>query len=471
MPKILIQRKTGFPIILSLLIVAACSPIFHQPLSSERARLGPETPINKEFSALPDPQEKIVVAVYKFRDQTGQYKASDIGANWSTTVTQGATTILIRALEESKWFIPIERENIGNLLNERKIIRSSRAQYAGKREDEAELLPPLLFAGILLEGGIISYETNIITGGAGLRYFGTGGSGQYREDRVSIYIRAVSTSNGRILKTVYSTKTILSQSISANLFKFVDFKRLLEAEIGVTYNEPSEMAVTEAIEKALQSLIIEGVFDGIWTLKNPADTVKPVFKDYSIEKLENENLDAFNRDLSQPIRGKFGVGLEAGPSLYDGDYPDAVVTPSAELLLKWNMNPRWYLNLSSGMGKLQTKDPYSIDYLDVDMSVGFRFLPFDKFTPYLQTGIGFITETGSGKKYSTTPFTPKLATEAGFEFLPHPRLGLNLGVGNNFTFGDGFDGIEQGRYWDMYWNGKLGIVYYFGNGKPKKIAR
>ena len=100
-----------------------------QPLEPRRASLGPESPAKRILLDLPEPKEKIVTAVYKFRDQTGQYKPSDNGANWSTAVTQGATTILIRVLEESGWFIPIERENISNLLNERKIIRSSRAQY------------------------------------------------------------------------------------------------------------------------------------------------------------------------------------------------------------------------------------------------------------------------------------------------------------------------------------------------------
>ncbi len=128
---------------------------------------------------LPEPKEPVVVAVYKFRDQTGQYKPSDIGANWSTAVTQGATSILLESLEESGWFIPIEREGLSNLLNERKIIRSSRANYTAQDQDQDQnqLLPPLLFAGIILEGGIISYETNVLTGGAGLRYFGAGGSG------------------------------------------------------------------------------------------------------------------------------------------------------------------------------------------------------------------------------------------------------------------------------------------------------
>ncbi len=263
MLKVVIFRCIVFFLLLGLL--ASCSPFFHQPLGIREAELGPETPMKKELLDLPEPQEKIVVAVYKFRDQTGQYKPSETGANWSTAVTQGATNILIRALEESGWFIPIERENISNLLNERKIIRSSREQYEGGGN---MLLPPLLFAGVLIEGGIVSYEANVFTGGAGVRYFGSDASAQYREDRVSIYLRAVSTSNGKILKTIYTTKSILSQEVSMGVFRYVKFKRLLEAETGFTYNEPTEMAITEAIEKGIQRLIIEGVKDNLWAVKD-----------------------------------------------------------------------------------------------------------------------------------------------------------------------------------------------------------
>jgi curli production assembly/transport component CsgG len=62
---------------------------------------------------LPKPKEQIVVGLYKFRDQTELAKASENGSTFSTAVTQGATSILIKALEDSKWFVPIERENIG----------------------------------------------------------------------------------------------------------------------------------------------------------------------------------------------------------------------------------------------------------------------------------------------------------------------------------------------------------------------
>ncbi len=125
-------------------VFCVVQPFFSSASGPREAELGPETPMKKELLDLPEPKEKIVVAVYKFRDQTGQYKPSETGANWSTAVTQGATNILIRALEESGWFMPIERENISNLLNERKIIRSSREQYEGGGN---MLLPPLLFAG------------------------------------------------------------------------------------------------------------------------------------------------------------------------------------------------------------------------------------------------------------------------------------------------------------------------------------
>src|SRR5690606_9794328 len=177
------------------------------------------------------------------------YKAAELGSTFSTAVTQGATAILVKALEDSRWFTPIERENIGNLLNERNIIRSTRQEY-GAGEGAAQAgIPPLLFAGVLIEGGIVSYDTNLITGGAGARYFGAGGSSQYRQDRITIYLRAVSTSNGRILKNVYVSKTILSQAVDVNLFRYVNFQRLLEVETGFTRNEPIQLAVTAAIEK------------------------------------------------------------------------------------------------------------------------------------------------------------------------------------------------------------------------------
>ena len=246
------------------ILLSSCGAYFNQPVTVQKASYGEGTPATLSLKSLPPPQEQIVVGVYKFRDQTGQYKPSDNGSNFSTAVTQGSTSILIKALEDSKWFIPIERENLANLLQERNIIRSTRQEYLKDTNSKDQQLTPLLYAGVLLEGGIVSYDSNIITGGFGARYFGAGSSTSYRQDRVTVYLRLVSTQNGKILKTIYVSKTILSQSLDASLFRYVKFKRLLEVETGFTKNEPLQLAVTEAIEKAVEGLIVEGIQDNIW---------------------------------------------------------------------------------------------------------------------------------------------------------------------------------------------------------------
>lgn len=458
----------GAEVLMILLAIQACVPYLHQPLQPRRARLGPETPQNKQLTSLPAPKEKIVAAVYKFRDQTGQYKPSDNGASWSTAISQGTTAILLRALEESNWFVAIERENIGNLLNERKIIRSSRAQYAGEKEENGPLLPPLLFAGVILEGGIISYESNILTGGLGVRYFGTGISGEYREDMVTVYLRAVSTSSGNILKTVYTTKSILSQEVDVGVFRYVKFKRLLETETGFTFNEPSEMAVTEAIEKAVTALILEGQQDGLWNFANPADTSSAVVKSFREERDNNENMDLFNRMLSRTCRGRFVMAGYGGINRFDGDHPDAVVKPYGGAYLGMMLSPA----LCAGIGFERLMLNSGVHYESVAhiYKAGIRFLPAPsvKLTPYLQVGGGVIQEAGGyhiaqGKTYGIASWG------AGFEWLISDRVGVDLGADHTIIFSDEFDGLKRGDYPDMIWSARAGLNIYLGKRQVKKI--
>ncbi len=265
---------------------------------SQRAISGPEyvTSIHKDLISLPKPENPIPVAAYKFRDQTGQYKAPGNATNFSTAVTQGATSILIKALEDSGWFVPVEREGLSNLLQERKIILQMRDLYLTEEQKKSfEPLPPLLYAGILLEGGIIGYDSNVTTGGIGAKYFGAGGSAEYRVDKVTIYLRAVSVKNGAVLKTVQTSKTVLSQMLSLGIFRFVRLNRLLEAETGIAANEPVEMAVQEAIEKAVYDMIIEGVKMGVWKPKDQKEFEKWLTKyEIEVKSKDNPSTDKFS---------------------------------------------------------------------------------------------------------------------------------------------------------------------------------
>ena len=265
-------------------------------LTPTRATIGYTTAAHKDLISLPEPKSKVVVAVYKFRDQTGQYKTSSQATTFSTAVTQGATSLLNKALEDSGWFMPIEREGLANLLNERKIISSTRMQAQGSGGAKVSLLPPLLYAGVLLEGGIIGYDSNFVTGGLGVRYFGVGGSGQIRKDRITIYLRLVSTQNGQVLKSVSTTKTVLSKEVDFNVYRYVSVNRLFEFETGLSTNEPVTVCVLEAIEKAVHDLIVEGIQDRLWALENPEDINSPAVQNYFKEKEQVEKLVAFDKE-------------------------------------------------------------------------------------------------------------------------------------------------------------------------------
>lgn len=458
MPGKLIFR--GIIVLVVLLFLASCTPYFYQPFGKKEAMLGPETEMKKELLNLPEPKEPIVVAVYKFRDQTGQYKASSVGASWSTAVTQGATNILIRALEESGWFVPIERENISNLLNERKIIRSSREQYEGNSNI---MLPPLLFAGVLLEGGIVSYETNIFTGGAGIRYFGTDASAQYREDRVSIYLRAVSTSNGKILKTIYTTKSILSQEVSTGVFRYVKFKRLLEAETGYTYNEPTEMAITEAVEKAVYSLIIEGILDNLWLLKNEADFSSAPIQNYRKEKEENINLDSFGRKFDQKYRSKVYGNFGGTGQWYLGDYSSGQIKPGFISHFGAKIIPSIYLEGGFGIQQTHLKNlMISTEYLS-EVNALFLANPNGKFSPFLTLGSGCYFDSGKPVGKSNKDWIPYISYGAGLELLLSGKLAINSKGFVNQMLSDYFDNSKSGNYNDYIFGFQFGLKIYIGN--------
>jgi curli production assembly/transport component CsgG len=235
--------------------------------------LNPVTELNMGLRTLPPPSQKVVVAVYNYADQTGQFKPTDNVQSLSKAVTQGATSVIIKALQDTgngSWFTIVEREKLDNLLKERRIIAEMRKTYLGEENVNPQALPPLLFASILLEGGIIGYDSNIQTGGIGARLLGIGGDIKYRLDTITVYLRAVSTKSGQVLSSVVTHKTIASVALQGGVFKFIAVDKILEAEAGFTKNEPEQLAVQQAIEKAVYALVVEGSEQGLWAFSDKA---------------------------------------------------------------------------------------------------------------------------------------------------------------------------------------------------------
>ncbi len=243
--------------------------------------------MQKEFDSIAPPisNKSVSVAVYSFKDLTGQRRPQANVASLSTAVTQGADAFLIKALQDvgrGRWFEVVERVGIDNLTKERLIIKQMREAYEGVG---AKPLMPMQFAGMIIEGGIVGYDTSTNSGGAGMRILGIGKQTQWTQDVVTISLRAVSVNTGKILISVTVQKTILSSADSATALKFYDMgTKAFEAETGLTINEPGTYAVKSAIEMAVVEMIKEGARKNVWDFKK--DTAEaPVVE---VSKLEDK---------------------------------------------------------------------------------------------------------------------------------------------------------------------------------------
>jgi len=290
-----------------LLLAGGCA--VNEPSTWKAPELAPATPVQQKLLQLPPTNRRVAVAVYGFTDQTGQFKPSDTVQTLSRAVTQGATSILVKALQDAgnrQWFTIIERERLDNVLRERALIREMRQRYLGEEALNPQALPPLLFAGILLEGGIIGYDANIRTGGLGARYLGIGGNSEYREDTVTVYLRAVSTKTGEVLTSVNARKSIMSVGTAANAFRFVSFKDLLEFDAGVTYNEPDQVALQQAIEKAVHSLVMEGALLRLWCFQTSPAAGADLLRNYVAER---DGVEPARAALPRDERGRVFAGV------------------------------------------------------------------------------------------------------------------------------------------------------------------
>jgi len=150
------------------------------------------------------------------------------------------------------------------------------------------------FAGIIMEGGIIGYDTGLESGGAAYRFLGIGPQTQYSKDIVTVSLRAISVNTGKILAAVTVTKIIYSTADSIAILKSIDpgqgiLKQvfdgttgstsatagIFEFESGLTINEASTLAVKTTVEAAVVEMIKEGERKGVWDYRRYPQPVVP----------------------------------------------------------------------------------------------------------------------------------------------------------------------------------------------------
>ena len=243
-----------------------------------------QTPSIEQLNTIAKPLDgPVVIAVYDFVDMTGQKKPGGNFASMSTAVTQGSYQLLIKALSDAgdgKWFRVVERTSLPSLLQERKLIRSTRQQVDGEK---AESLPPLLFAGAYITGGVVGYDSDIKSGGFGARILGIQANRQYRQDIVTIILRLVNVQTGEVVITTTIEKTIVSTSVGSDIFKYFDTDTMLvEVEAGYARNEPVTFALRKAIEKGVVDLIHSGIAKDLWAFEIE-EIILPIAKPSNIK--------------------------------------------------------------------------------------------------------------------------------------------------------------------------------------------
>jgi curli production assembly/transport component CsgG len=239
-----------------------------------------------ELETLPPPRRKVDITLYQFADLTGKNEPNDNLAVFSRAVTQGGTAFAVDALRRAgngSWFTVVERTGLASLLQERQLITATRREIDG---EAARPLPPLHFAGLIIEGGIVAFDGNVVTGGLGANYLGIGGDTKYRQDTVTVAMRVVSVQSGEVLTSITTTKTVYSASIQGNAFKYVSVNKILQVEAGITRTEPTQLAVRQAIDLAVYATIIEGARKNLWNFRNPVVQNNLIEKYLAVDKFE-----------------------------------------------------------------------------------------------------------------------------------------------------------------------------------------
>ena len=257
------------------------------------------------------------------------------------------------------------------------------------------------------------------------------------------------------------SKTILSQALDANFFRFVKFQRLLEAESGITKNEPVQLAVQDAIEKAVYDLIMEGIQDGYWSSKDGKEQDEQLVATYLAEKEAEESMELYERELFESTH-KNSVSFTGGISLINADYSVKEPGEFTRIAYERRFTANFAVEGSASFFRLNSGEQFNSNFGSLDANIKYYMLPSDDFGPYLYGGGGVFREIGisGGVGFRSDNFL-KLQYGAGLEYRPSTKWSIRLSGEHNMSFSDEVEGLSNGRRNDHYLTFGVGLNYNF----------
>ena len=210
--------------------IAASELVFVEPKLTER------TEIDQSLLSLPPPAKTIPVALYDFQDLSPHIKENDRPAGYAANVSSNGQTMLTNALKDAgneAWFSVDEHAHIS------------------------------------LEGGIIANDYSVVNGGVGAQLLELGGA-PYQQNVVTVYLHAFDSYTHRMLVSVTSSETMYYSYLNTSLFKYASPDRPLHPEVGFSKSDPTQLALHQAMQNAVYSLIINGTTAKLWAFKDPS---------------------------------------------------------------------------------------------------------------------------------------------------------------------------------------------------------
>ena len=241
-------------------------------------RVGALTKTGKALAEMPRASRPLNVAVYEFPDLTGQNKPNSLYADYSRAITQGASAIVADALKTAgsgTWFNVVERSNLDSLLRERRLIQDT---FTVLKKDPKHLVSPLQFAEYIVTGGIVSFDAPISVASTSGSYVGIGGELSQSRNLVTINMRLVRVKDGAVMKSINVSRPIVVQTAGVTANRFLTPSRMLNAEVGFTVAEATQIAVRETIEAGVYELAREGLTLAVWSLAGSARVLGPETK-------------------------------------------------------------------------------------------------------------------------------------------------------------------------------------------------
>jgi curli biogenesis system outer membrane secretion channel CsgG len=280
--------------------VIALSATEYQPLETMRRR-----------------SSKINVAVYEFPDFTGQNTENDNFAELSKAVSQGTDAYVLSALGDvggGTWFRVLERRFLEPVLQERRIkngqaveaqqrirVQNERLRIqADKDKTAVEIaglqtqintdyglngpgqpslnpdlkskvdpeipfspfavpnpLKNLKIARYVITGAVVAYDSDVASGGSGVRILNVGGTKQMRKDIITVNLRFADVSTSEILAEKTVTQVVESFRNQSTASDYDTHNTVLELEAGQVINEPRSFALDAALRLALSGVLQE----------------------------------------------------------------------------------------------------------------------------------------------------------------------------------------------------------------------